>query len=111
VGHSSGGPGSGQPLAPSQEITSRTSAFAGGKGCSPMSGHLNAPSGAAPAMTIGLDVEVRILDFLNRRAEIEAGVWCRRARVFGDFLVGQLGERAVSQAMLTQFWQPVSPTV
>jgi hypothetical protein len=45
--------------------------------------------------------EVRIFDFLNRRAEIEAGVWCGRARVFGDFSVDQHGEREVTQAMLT----------
>jgi hypothetical protein len=66
-------------------------------------------TGAAPSMTIGLDAEVRLLDFLNRRAEIEAGVWCRRARVFREFLVDRNGEQEVSQAMLTHLRQTDIP--
>jgi hypothetical protein len=74
-----------------------------------MSGHPKTRGGPAPEKTIGLDVEVRVLDFLNRRAQIEGGVWCRRARVFWDFLVDQHGEREVSRAVITHLLDAARP--
>jgi hypothetical protein len=103
VRHSSGGPANRSRQA--RKSLLRRPALPGGKSYKPMSGHPNTRIGATAAMTIGLDFEVRLLDFLNRRAEIEAGVWCGRARVFGDFLADQHGEREVSQAMLTHLRQ------